>query len=146
MEPIRLVNIALTLVLAVTDPIQWARASQRFHHVEWLRNNVFVWTHRLAGMVYIPLIVLWDFVFEAENVNTSESAFIEALNKPVLIVILATLAHPIPEMAPTTHALLHADQIHPHHGGDPLRRQVFRGAVHGRQAWLVSASSSFCKE
>ena len=90
MEPMRLVNIGLTLVLAVTGPVQWARTSGRFRHVEWLRVGAFVWAHRLAGLMYVPLIVLWDLVFETEDTSTAESALIEGLNKPLLIAILIT--------------------------------------------------------
>ena len=90
LEPMRLVNIALTLVLAVSGPVQWARTSRRFHHVEWLRIGAFVWAHRLAGLMYVPLIVLWDLVFEIEDTSTAESALLEGLNKPLLIAILIT--------------------------------------------------------
>ena len=41
-EPMRFVNIVATLVLAMTGPIMWARASQRFRHVQWLRHAAFV--------------------------------------------------------------------------------------------------------
>ena len=91
-EPMRLINIVLTLLLAVTGFIQWARTSKRYRHVQWIRQKTFVWTHRIAGIAYIPLILLWDFVFEAEDVGAAESAFIEGLNKPLLIVIATTAA------------------------------------------------------
>ena len=90
LEPMRLVNIGLTLVLAVTGPVQWARTSRRFRHVEWLRVSAFVWAHRLAGLMYIPLIVLWDLVFETEDTSTAESALLEGLNKPLLVAIFLT--------------------------------------------------------
>ncbi len=89
-EPMRLVNIALTLVLAATGPIQWARTSRRFRHVEWIRSVTLIWAHRLAGLMYIPLIVLWDLALETEETSTAESAFLEGLNKPLLIAILVT--------------------------------------------------------
>lgn len=89
-EPMRLFNIALTLILAVTGPVQWARTSLRYRHIKWLRLTAFVWAHRLAGLLYIPLIVLWDLVLETENTSTAESAFLEGLNKPLLIAILLT--------------------------------------------------------
>lgn len=90
LEPMRIVNIALTLILAITGPVQWARTSRRFRHVEWLRIKAFVWAHRLAGIMYIPLIVLWDLVFETEDTATAESALLEGINKPLLVLILAT--------------------------------------------------------
>lgn len=89
-EPMRLINIVLTLALASTGAVQWARTSPRFRGVRWLRHGGFVWVHRIAGLLYIPLIVLWDLVFETENTATTESAFVEALNKPLLIGIVIT--------------------------------------------------------
>ncbi len=89
-ESMRLVNIALILVPAATGPIQWARTSRRFRHVEWIRVGALTWAHRLAGLLYIPLIVLWDLALETEETSTAESAFLEGLNKPLLITILVT--------------------------------------------------------
>ena len=63
-EPIRLINIVFTLTLAATGPVMWARTSRRFRNVRWLRHPGFTWTHRLVGLGYLPLIVLWDFYFE----------------------------------------------------------------------------------
>ncbi len=91
-EPLRLVNILFTLALAMTGPIMWARTSRRFRHVEWLRHQAIGWTHRLVGLTYLPLILLWDFYFETTDEAGSEMALLEAINKPVLIALLASAA------------------------------------------------------
>lgn len=91
-EPMRLINIVATLVLAMTGPVMWARSSRRFRHVPWLRHPAFVWTHRLTGLAYLPLILLWDFYFETGGDSSSEMALLEAINKPVLVALLASAA------------------------------------------------------
>ena len=91
-EPMRLINIVFTLVLAMTGPVMWARTSQRFRHVQWLRHPAIVWIHRLTGLAYIPLILLWDFYFETGDEGSSEMALLEAINKPVLIALLVSAA------------------------------------------------------
>ncbi|TCW75488.1 hypothetical protein C5O80_37490 [Burkholderia sp. SRS-46] len=91
-HPMRFVNIVATLVLAMTGPIMWARTSRRFRHVQWLRHRAIVWIHRLAGLGYLPLILLWDFFYETGGENGGEMAVLEAINKPVLIALLASAA------------------------------------------------------
>ena len=91
-EPLRLVNIGFTLTLAVTGPLIWARTSRRFRDRQWLRHAILEWTHRLVGLCYLPLILLWDFYFETGNEGGSEMALLEAINKPVLIALLASAA------------------------------------------------------
>ena len=73
-EPMRLINIGFTLALAITGPLMWARASQRFRHVRWLRHAVLGWIHRLVGLSYLPLILLWDFYYETGDEGGSEMA------------------------------------------------------------------------
>lgn len=62
-EPMRLINIVLTVVLAITGLCQWARGQQRFRNYPWLRHRSIVWIHRCAGLFYILLIVFWDLLF-----------------------------------------------------------------------------------
>ena len=89
-EPMRLINIGFTLALAVTGPLMWARTSRRFRHLGWLRHAVLGWTHRLVGLSYLPLILLWDFYYETGDEGGSEMAVLEAINKPVLIALLVS--------------------------------------------------------
>ena len=55
-EPMRLINIVLTVVLAITGLCQWARGQQRFRNYPWLRHRSIAWIHRSAGLFYILLI------------------------------------------------------------------------------------------
>ena len=89
-EPMRLINIVLTVVLAITGLCQWARGQQRFRNYQWLRHRSIVWIHRSAGLFYILLIVFWDLLFETENASTTENAILEAVNKPLLAVLVLT--------------------------------------------------------
>ena len=91
--PMRLINITFTLVLATTGPLMWARTSRRFRHLQWLRHAAVEWTHRLVGLAYLPLILLWDFYYETgEDAGASEMAVLEAINKPLLIALLTSAA------------------------------------------------------
>ena len=93
MEQMRLINITLTLALATTGPLMWARTSRRFRHLQWLRHAAVEWTHRLVGLAYLPLILLWDFYYETgEDAGASEMAVLEAINKPLLIALLTSAA------------------------------------------------------
>lgn len=63
-EPLRLVNIGFTLTMAISGPLMWARRSLRFRRWSWLQHSALEWTHRLVGLSYLPLILLWDFYYE----------------------------------------------------------------------------------
>lgn len=89
-EPMRLINIVLTVVLAITGLCQWARGQQRFRNYLWLRHRSIAWIHRSAGLFYVLLIVFWDLLFETENASTAENAILETLNKPLLAVLVLT--------------------------------------------------------
>ena len=89
-EPMRLINIVLTVVLGITGLCQWARGQQRFRSYQWLRHRSIVWIHRSAGLFYIFLIVFWDLLFETENASTTENVILEALNKPLLALLVLT--------------------------------------------------------
>ena len=84
------INIVLTVVLAITGLCQWARGQQRFRNYPWLRHRSIAWIHRSAGLFYVLLIVFWDLLFETENASTAENAILEALNKPLLAVLVLT--------------------------------------------------------
>ncbi|MDL2338372.1 MAG: hypothetical protein QFE16_11070 [Pseudomonadota bacterium] len=91
-EPLRLVNIGFTLTMAISGPLMWARRSPRFRRWSWLQHSALEWTHRLVGLSYLPLILLWDFYYETGDEGGAEMAVLEAINKPVLIALLISAA------------------------------------------------------
>ncbi len=91
-DPAVLINVSMTTAMALSGMLLWAQIEGAFRSIRWIRHAWVRVIHEFIGLVYFPIILLVDFYETADGQMIGEPVFLEGLNKPVMIVTMATAA------------------------------------------------------